>query len=117
MLFYRKQEKRNPSRWEAVLELGGLFGGYYYGDHLGGMLPAILFSFLGLFIGKVLNHLLARTRLPQAWARFHQKAAAAITRWDTGRPTKHTRVWMPIRRQGRLRLSVSSDAPSRYRIP
>jgi len=83
MSFYRKQEKRDPSYWEAVLELGGLYGGWFYGNYLGGTLLSIPFALFGLFLGKLLNHLLAQTKLPQAWASFHKKATEAITRWDT----------------------------------
>ena len=86
MLFYRQQQKRDPSPWEAVLELGGLYGGWIYGNSLGGALLGLPFALLGLFAGKLLNHLLGQTRLPQAWDCFHKKAVATIERWDTPSP-------------------------------
>jgi hypothetical protein len=77
---------RDPSPWEAVLELGGGYGGWFYGNALGGTLLGLLFGLLGLFAGKLLNHLLAQTKLPQEWDSFHKKAVATITRWDTPSP-------------------------------
>jgi hypothetical protein len=62
MLLYRQQEKRDPSPWEAVLEVGGLYGGWFYGNSLGGTLLGIPFGLLGLCTGRFLNHLRKRSQ-------------------------------------------------------
>jgi hypothetical protein len=77
---------RDTSPWEAVLELGGGYGGWFYGNSQGGTLLGILLGLLGLCTGKLLNNLLVQTKLPQACDSFHKKAVATITRWDTPSP-------------------------------